>query len=246
MFRATPSTRTLPTPGPPGIYGGRWKRLCADLTGKDGRCRSKLEFILLFHKKEYDDCARQVVFPTKIGYNESEDGKLGNSFKQERNMACRIFLLEKMKRVYPSAYPVKLIAVNLQRNIRFGPYSTRNRNAWEVALRLLSDNPELGKFIEMCFDPQSPMNGRLKEARFRDCRADPAFALSFYLPGFLLCFCDRFIPLLLGPPPAFWNFCRPLRFSARSGPPCMKKAASGIRRRPVRVRGSGPRARGAI
>ena len=31
----------------------------------------------------------------------------------------------------------------------------------------ISDNPELGKFIEMCFDPQSPMNGRLKEALFR-------------------------------------------------------------------------------
>ena len=31
----------------------------------------------------------------------------------------------------------------------------------------LSDNPELGKFIEMCFDPQSPMNERLKEALFR-------------------------------------------------------------------------------
>ena len=71
-------------------------------------------------------------------------------------MACRIFLLEKMKRVYPSAYPVKLIAVNLQRNIRFGPYSTRNRNAWEVALRLLSDNPESadsigGKPLTMTF-----------------------------------------------------------------------------------------------
>ena len=26
----------------------------------------------------------------------------------------------------------------------------------------ISDNPELGKFIEMCFDPHSPMNGRLK------------------------------------------------------------------------------------
>ena len=31
----------------------------------------------------------------------------------------------------------------------------------------ISDNPELGKFIEMCFDPHSPMNGRLKEALFR-------------------------------------------------------------------------------
>ena len=31
----------------------------------------------------------------------------------------------------------------------------------------ISDNPELGKFIEMCFDPQSPMNERLKEALFR-------------------------------------------------------------------------------
>ena len=31
----------------------------------------------------------------------------------------------------------------------------------------ISDNPELGKFIEMCFDPQSPMNERLKETLFR-------------------------------------------------------------------------------
>ena len=27
--------------------------------------------------------------------------------------------------------------------------------------------PEMDKFIEMCFDPHSPMNGRLKEALFR-------------------------------------------------------------------------------
>ena len=31
----------------------------------------------------------------------------------------------------------------------------------------ISDNPELGKFIEMCFDPQSPMNEKLKETLFR-------------------------------------------------------------------------------
>ena len=30
----------------------------------------------------------------------------------------------------------------------------------------ISDNPELGKFIEICFVPQSPMNEHLKEILF--------------------------------------------------------------------------------
>jgi hypothetical protein len=30
-----------------------------------------------------------------------------------------------------------------------------------------ANNPELRKFVEMCFDPESPMNEKLKEAMLK-------------------------------------------------------------------------------
>lgn len=34
---------------------------------------------------------------------------------------------------------------------------------YEFKPKPLAENPEMRQFIEMCFDPKSPMNGRLKE-----------------------------------------------------------------------------------
>ena len=38
---------------------------------------------------------------------------------------------------------------------------------YESKLSMPSDSPELRNFIEMCFDPGSPMNERLKETLFQ-------------------------------------------------------------------------------
>ena len=38
---------------------------------------------------------------------------------------------------------------------------------YQTVLPILDDNPELQKFVEMCFDPDSPMNERLKNTLIR-------------------------------------------------------------------------------
>lgn len=38
---------------------------------------------------------------------------------------------------------------------------------YEYKPRIEQTDPEMAKFVEMCFDPKSPMNGRLKESLVR-------------------------------------------------------------------------------
>jgi len=38
---------------------------------------------------------------------------------------------------------------------------------YEVKPPVDANNPELRKFVEMCFDPESPMNEKLKEAMLK-------------------------------------------------------------------------------
>lgn len=71
-------------------------------------------------------------------------------------MACKLFILDKMKRVYPSPYPVKMIAYDRQYDNKLTYYHSYNKNAWEIALRLLSDDSESadilgGQHISMTF-----------------------------------------------------------------------------------------------
>lgn len=45
----------------------------------------------------------------------------------------------------------------------FGRTDEPQGKLYEYKPRLEESNPEMEKFIEMCFDPKSPMNERLKE-----------------------------------------------------------------------------------
>ena len=49
----------------------------------------------------------------------------------------------------------------------FGRTDNPQGKLYEGKMKIEKVYPEMDKFIEMCFDPHSPMNGRLKEALFR-------------------------------------------------------------------------------
>ena len=49
----------------------------------------------------------------------------------------------------------------------FGRTDNPHGTHYEGKVKIEKAYPEMEKFIEMCFDPKSPVNGRLKEALFQ-------------------------------------------------------------------------------
>lgn len=49
----------------------------------------------------------------------------------------------------------------------FARYDDPHGKLYEVKPPVDANNPELRKFVEMCFDPESPMNEKLKEAMLK-------------------------------------------------------------------------------